>query len=73
MADDVAAWEADCRMCCTTALKKFSWWKDLKVKNFSGRNRVEVWDEGDITDFSDLTEEESEAEALPPKKKARCA
>jgi hypothetical protein len=57
---------------CTTALKKFSQWKDLKVKNFSGRSRVEVWDAGDITDFSDLTEEESEAEAPLPKKKVRC-
>ncbi|KAJ7862388.1 hypothetical protein B0H14DRAFT_3444764 [Mycena olivaceomarginata] len=56
-ADDVAAREADRRTRCATALKKFSRWKDLKVKNFSGRSRVEVWDAGDIADFSDLTEE----------------
>ncbi|KAJ7873818.1 hypothetical protein B0H14DRAFT_2569506 [Mycena olivaceomarginata] len=72
-ADDVAAREADRRTRCATALKKFSRWKDLKVKNFSGRHRVEVWDEGEVADFSDLTEEESEPEAPPPKKKARCA
>jgi hypothetical protein len=34
---------------------------------------VEVWDEGEVADFSDLTEEESEPEAPPPKKKARRA
>ncbi|KAJ7788339.1 hypothetical protein B0H14DRAFT_3504333 [Mycena olivaceomarginata] len=50
-----------------TALKKFALWKDVKVKNFSGRGRVEVWDEGDIADFSDLTEDETEA----PKKRTR--
>ncbi|KAJ7821874.1 hypothetical protein B0H14DRAFT_2598895 [Mycena olivaceomarginata] len=48
-----------------TALKKFALWKDVKVKNFSGRGRVEVWDEGDVADFSDLTEDETEA----PKKR----
>ncbi|KAJ7822683.1 hypothetical protein B0H14DRAFT_2370619, partial [Mycena olivaceomarginata] len=50
-----------------TALKKFALWKDVKVKNFSGRGRVEVWDEGDVADFSDLTEDETEA----PKKRTR--
>lgn len=38
-----------------TALKQFSLWKDIKVGNFSGRGRVEIWDTGDIADFSDLT------------------
>ncbi|KAJ6468766.1 hypothetical protein C8R45DRAFT_1105421 [Mycena sanguinolenta] len=48
---------------------KFSLWKDVKVKNFNGRARVEVWDHGDIADFSDLTED-SEVEE-PPRKKRR--
>ncbi|KAJ6494207.1 hypothetical protein C8R45DRAFT_1095156 [Mycena sanguinolenta] len=54
---------------CASALKKFSLWKDVKVKNFNGRARVEVWDHGDIADFSDLTED-SEVEE-PPRKKRR--
>ncbi|KAJ7866795.1 hypothetical protein B0H14DRAFT_2347292 [Mycena olivaceomarginata] len=61
--------EKDRRARCQSALKKFTWWKDLKVKNFTGRGRVEVWDEGDVADFSDLTEEESEAEKAPPSRK----
>jgi hypothetical protein len=28
------------------------------VKNFWGWGRVEVWDEGDVADLSDLTEDE---------------
>ncbi|KAJ7824057.1 hypothetical protein B0H14DRAFT_3469580 [Mycena olivaceomarginata] len=57
---------------CRTALQKFSRWKDVKVKNFAGRARWEVWDQGDIADFSDLTEE-SEGEQLPPRKRKRLA
>jgi hypothetical protein len=53
---------------CAAALKNFLLWKDIKVKNYSGRARVEVWDTGDITDFSDLTEDESEPERAPAKK-----
>ncbi|KAJ7763261.1 hypothetical protein B0H14DRAFT_2633759 [Mycena olivaceomarginata] len=53
---------------CAAALKKFSLWKDVKVKNYSGRGRVEVWDAGDITDFSDLMEDESKPERAPAKK-----
>ncbi|KAJ7701737.1 hypothetical protein B0H14DRAFT_3031547, partial [Mycena olivaceomarginata] len=68
--EDIAQREEDRKARCATALKKFTLWKDLKVKNFSGRSRVEVWDEGDVADFSDLTEE-SEGEQPPPKKKAR--
>ncbi|KAF7377996.1 hypothetical protein MSAN_00223500 [Mycena sanguinolenta] len=49
---------------CASALKKFSLWKDIKVKNYSGRARVEVWDQGDVADFSDLTEE-SDVETPP--------
>ncbi|KAJ7716644.1 hypothetical protein B0H14DRAFT_2643817 [Mycena olivaceomarginata] len=45
----------------------FHW--DVKVKNFAGRSRVEVWDSGDITDFSDLMDDESKAEC-PAKKPA---
>ncbi|KAJ7360911.1 hypothetical protein DFH08DRAFT_685201 [Mycena albidolilacea] len=59
--------EEDRKSCWRTALKKFALWKDVKVKNFSGRGQVEVWDEGDVADFSDLTEDETEA----PKKRAR--
>ncbi|KAJ7821084.1 hypothetical protein B0H14DRAFT_2832086 [Mycena olivaceomarginata] len=57
---------------CRTALQKFACWKDVKVKNFTGRARWEVWHEGDIADFSDLVEE-SEGEELPPQKKKRLA
>jgi hypothetical protein len=53
-------------------LQKFTRWKDVKVKNFTGRARWEVWDQGDIADFSDLTEE-SEGEELPPRKRKRLA
>jgi hypothetical protein len=48
---------------CTTAVKKFSLWKDVKVSNYSGRVRVEVWDSGDLADFSNLTEDDSEEES----------
>ncbi|KAF7366118.1 hypothetical protein MVEN_00488600 [Mycena venus] len=43
-----------------TALRKFSLWKDVKVMNYTGRSRVELWAEGDVADFSDLTEDEDE-------------
>jgi hypothetical protein len=54
-------------------LKKFSRWKDVKVKNYSGRSRVEVWDTGDVADFSDLTDIESNGsdDERPPCKKSR--
>ncbi|KAJ7735451.1 hypothetical protein B0H14DRAFT_508184 [Mycena olivaceomarginata] len=68
--EDIAQREEDRKARCAAALKKFTLWKDLKVKNFSGRSRVEVWDEGNVADFSDLTEE-SEGEQPPPKQKAR--
>jgi hypothetical protein len=68
--EDIAQREEDRKARCAAALKKFTLWKDLKVKNFSGRGRVEVWDEGDVADFSDLTEE-SEGEQPPPKQKVR--
>ncbi|KAJ7897982.1 hypothetical protein B0H14DRAFT_2557495 [Mycena olivaceomarginata] len=51
-----------------SASSLFCW--DLKVKNFSGRSWVEVWDEGDVADFSNLAEK-SEGEQPPPKKKVR--
>ncbi|KAJ7816451.1 hypothetical protein B0H14DRAFT_2261527, partial [Mycena olivaceomarginata] len=65
MLNDIAQREKDRRARCQSALKKFMRWKDLKVKNFTGRARVEVWDEGDVVDFSDLMEDESEAEEAP--------
>ncbi|KAJ7789646.1 hypothetical protein B0H14DRAFT_2397268, partial [Mycena olivaceomarginata] len=51
--EDLARREEERQTRCATALKKFTRWKDAKVKNFSGRGRVEVWDEGDVADFSD--------------------
>jgi hypothetical protein len=71
-AADLAHREEERAMRCRTALQKFTRWKDVKVKNFTGRARWEVWDQGDIADFSDLTEE-SEGEELPPRKRKRLA
>ncbi|KAJ7771429.1 hypothetical protein B0H14DRAFT_2402191, partial [Mycena olivaceomarginata] len=68
-AKDVEQQEEKRRARCAAALKKFSLWKDVKVKNYSGRGRVEVWDAGDIADFSDLTKDESEPERPPAKKR----
>ncbi|KAF8137920.1 hypothetical protein K438DRAFT_1786205 [Mycena galopus ATCC 62051] len=68
-AEDVAQREKDCKGHWAGALKKFTLWKDAKVKNFTGRSRVEVWDQGDVADFSDLTEDESDGEQLPLKKR----
>jgi hypothetical protein len=69
-AEDLANREADRKARCATALKKFTRWKDIKVKNFSGKARLEVWHTGEVEDFSDYTEDESEEEC-PPTKKAR--
>ncbi|KAJ7861828.1 hypothetical protein B0H14DRAFT_2349798 [Mycena olivaceomarginata] len=55
---------------CATALKKFMLWKDVKVKNFTGRSRVEVWGSGEVAEFSDLTDDESEEER-PAKRACR--
>ncbi|KAJ6480220.1 hypothetical protein C8R45DRAFT_832147 [Mycena sanguinolenta] len=44
--DDVTRREEAPQTRCATALRMFSRWKDIKVKNFTGRARVEVWDEG---------------------------
>ncbi|KAJ7756132.1 hypothetical protein B0H14DRAFT_2404776, partial [Mycena olivaceomarginata] len=70
-AEDVARWEAERKARCAAALKKFLRWKDVRVKNFTGRSRVEVWDSGNIADFSDLTDNESEEER--PAKRTRQA
>ncbi|KAF7324229.1 hypothetical protein MSAN_02531900 [Mycena sanguinolenta] len=67
-AEDLIRREEARKTRCATALKKFSRWKDIKVKNFTGRARVEVWDEGDVADFSDLTDVESEGEEPPTKR-----
>jgi hypothetical protein len=61
-AEDVARREAERKAHCAAALKKFLCWKDVRVKNFTGRSRVEVWDSGDVVDFSDLTDNESKEE-----------
>jgi hypothetical protein len=68
---DIAQREEDRKTRWKLALQKFTRWKDLRVKNFTGRARVDVWDVGDVVDFSDLTE--SEEEPSPPKKKLRRA
>ncbi|KAJ7315540.1 hypothetical protein DFH08DRAFT_715411 [Mycena albidolilacea] len=67
-AEDLARREEERKARCADALKKFPLWKDVKVRNFSGRGRVEVWDSGDVTDFSNLTDCESEGER-PAKRK----
>ncbi|KAJ7820008.1 hypothetical protein B0H14DRAFT_3472643 [Mycena olivaceomarginata] len=69
-AADVKRREAERKARSAAALKKFSLWKDVKVKNYTGRSRVEVWDSGEVADFSDLTDDESEAER-PPKRARR--
>ncbi|KAJ7354324.1 hypothetical protein DFH08DRAFT_955718 [Mycena albidolilacea] len=68
-AADIERREAECKARSATTLKKISLWKDMKVKNYTGRSRMEVWDSGDVADFSDLTDDESEAER--PAKRAR--
>ncbi|KAJ7695537.1 hypothetical protein B0H14DRAFT_3530146 [Mycena olivaceomarginata] len=45
-AEDLARREEERKARCADALKKFPLWKDVKVRNFSGRGRVEVWDSG---------------------------
>jgi hypothetical protein len=67
-AKDIANREEERKARCTTALKKFTRWKDVKVKNFSGKARLDVWHTGEVEDFSDYTEDESEEERLPAKK-----
>ncbi|KAJ7358347.1 hypothetical protein DFH08DRAFT_645666, partial [Mycena albidolilacea] len=57
-AEDVVQWEAERKARCAATLKKFSHWKDVRVKNFTGISRVEVWDSGDVAEFSDLTDNE---------------
>ncbi|KAJ7799450.1 hypothetical protein B0H14DRAFT_2388030, partial [Mycena olivaceomarginata] len=68
--EDLEQREEERKARCATAVKKFSLWKDVKVSNYSGRARVEVWDSGDVADFSDLTEDDSEEESPPAKKPA---
>ncbi|KAJ6458778.1 hypothetical protein C8R45DRAFT_843668 [Mycena sanguinolenta] len=67
-AADINRHEEACKTRCATTLQQFLRWKDIKVKNFTGRGRVEVWDVGDIADFSDLTEDEREVEHSPQKR-----
>jgi hypothetical protein len=61
-AEDIQRREVEYKARSAAALKKFSLWKDVKVKNFTGRSRVEVWGSSDIADFSDLMDDESEGE-----------
>ncbi|KAJ7613056.1 hypothetical protein FB45DRAFT_272506 [Roridomyces roridus] len=77
--EDVAHREQERQARWATALKKFSLWKDVKVKNYTGRARVEVWAEAEAGDISDLTDVESEGEdgdseeEEPLPKKIHCA
>ncbi|KAJ7678467.1 hypothetical protein B0H14DRAFT_2423310, partial [Mycena olivaceomarginata] len=73
-AEDIQRREAERKARFAAALKKFSLWKDVKVKNFTRRSWVEVWGSSDIADFSDLTDDESEGEhpaKRHPTKRAR--
>ncbi|KAJ7750766.1 hypothetical protein B0H14DRAFT_3513344 [Mycena olivaceomarginata] len=72
-AEDIQRREVERNARCAAALKKFSLWKDVKVKNFTGRSRVEVWDSGDVADFSDLTDYESEGERPTKRRPTKCA
>ncbi|KAJ7301215.1 hypothetical protein DFH08DRAFT_722276, partial [Mycena albidolilacea] len=67
-AKDIANREEERKARCAAALKKFTRWKDVKVKNFSGKARLDVWHTGEVEDFSDYTEDESEEERTPAKK-----
>ncbi|KAJ7358145.1 hypothetical protein DFH08DRAFT_953331 [Mycena albidolilacea] len=67
-AEDVVNQEEERKMRCAHALKKFTRWKDVKVRNYSGKARLDVWHTGDVEDFSDYTEDESEEEHRPAKK-----
>ncbi|KAJ7866281.1 hypothetical protein B0H14DRAFT_3442550 [Mycena olivaceomarginata] len=67
-AEDVVNREEECKMRCAHALKKFTRWKDVKVRNYSGKARLDVCHTGDVEDFSDYTEDESEEERRPAKK-----
>jgi hypothetical protein len=67
-AEDVVNREEERKMRCAHALKKFTRWKDVKVRNYSGKARLDVWHTGDVEDFSDYTEDESEEEHRPAKK-----
>ncbi|KAJ7763897.1 hypothetical protein B0H14DRAFT_2403448, partial [Mycena olivaceomarginata] len=67
-AEDLARREEERKARCAGALKKFTRWKDVKVKNYSGKARLDVWHTGEIEDFSDYTEDESEEEHHPAKR-----
>ncbi|KAF7376802.1 hypothetical protein MSAN_00097600 [Mycena sanguinolenta] len=69
--EDVVRREEERKACCAAALGKFSRWKDVKVGNYSGRARLEVWETGELADFSDYTEEESDREEERPKKRRK--
>ncbi|KAJ7619488.1 hypothetical protein FB45DRAFT_755230 [Roridomyces roridus] len=60
--EDLARREAARQARWATALQKFSRWKDVKVGNYMGRSRVEVWADAEAGDISDLTDFESEGE-----------
>ncbi|KAJ7369101.1 hypothetical protein DFH08DRAFT_677844, partial [Mycena albidolilacea] len=67
-AKDLAKQEEERKVCCAGAMKKFSRWKDIKVKNYSGKARLDVWHTGEVEDFSDYTEDKSKEERHPAKK-----
>jgi hypothetical protein len=67
-AKDLMKREEERKIRCAGALKKFSRWEDIKVKNYSGKARLDIWHTGEVEDFSDYTEDESEEERHPAKK-----
>ncbi|KAJ7615465.1 hypothetical protein FB45DRAFT_873539 [Roridomyces roridus] len=77
--EDVAAREQARQARWATALKKFSLLKDVKMGNYAGRVRAELWAEAEAGDISDLTDVENEGgdgddeEEEPLPKKIRCA
>ncbi|KAJ7321808.1 hypothetical protein DFH08DRAFT_1085708 [Mycena albidolilacea] len=70
-AKDLMNREEERKARCAGALKKFTIWKDVKVRNYSGKARLDVWLTEEIEDFSDYTEDESEGERRPTKKARR--
>ncbi|KAJ6448524.1 hypothetical protein C8R45DRAFT_850264, partial [Mycena sanguinolenta] len=69
--EDMARREEERKAHCAAALAKFSRWKDVKVGNYTGRARLEVWQTGELADFSNYTEESKGEEERPQKRRKR--
>ncbi|KAJ7612132.1 hypothetical protein FB45DRAFT_760139 [Roridomyces roridus] len=78
-AEDHAARERARQARWQKALNNFSRWKDIKVGNYTGRVRAEVYAQAEAGGMSDLTDNEEsedngeESEERPRAKKIRCA